>query len=325
VTPAAPRRRALERVAAIDCGTNSLRLLVAEVDGDRLVDVHRLTRIVRLGEGVDATGAIAPQALARTLAVTAEYAQLCRDAGVARLRMVATSASRDARNAAEFADAVRALLGVDPQVVSGDEEARLSFAGAVGGLPPEAVAGPCLVVDLGGGSTELVLGDPHEPDGVRAAVSVDVGSVRITERHLAGDPPTASELAAARADVAAALDRAADVVDVTQARSLVGVAGTITTVTAHALRLPAYDPARVHGAVLPVPVVREACADLVRLPRERRAALPYLDPGRADVIGAGALIWDLVVERVSRAAGLQEVLTSERDILDGICRALARA
>lgn len=325
------------RVAAIDCGTNSLRLLVADVDpaADRLVDVHRLTRIVRLGEGVDATGELAPAAVRRALAVTAEYAELCRRAGATRIRFVATSAARDARNAGAFAAQVRSLLGVEPEVLPGEEEARLSFAGATrgvpslsGGSPAGAGAAPCLVVDLGGGSTELVLGDPGTGT-VEAAVSLDVGSVRMTERYLHGDPPSPAEVAAARADVAARLDGVAArldggaAVDLGRARSLVGVAGTVTTITAHALGLPGYDRARVDGAVLDVRAVRAACADLIGRSRADRARLPYLEPGRVDVIGAGALVWDLVVARVAARSGLATVVTSERDILDGVTWGLA--
>ena len=323
------------RVAAVDCGTNSLRLLVADVDPGtgRLVTVHREARIVRLGEGVDRTGELAPEAVARVLAVTAVYARRCEEAGVERVRFVATSAARDATNAGLLVRGVHGVLGVEPEVLTGAEEARLSFVGAVRGLPAGAVPpGPCLVVDVGGGSTEVVLGASSEPDGARdagplvaAAVSVDVGSVRLTERHLRSDPPTGAELAAARADVTAALDVVAGAVDLARARALVGVAGTVTTITAHALGLPADDPARVHGAVLTVAAARAACAALLGATRAERAALPGMPAGRADVIGAGALVWDQVIERVAGSAGLRQVVTSEQDILDGVARALAGA
>jgi exopolyphosphatase / guanosine-5'-triphosphate,3'-diphosphate pyrophosphatase len=310
------------RVAAVDCGTNSARLLIADVDpaAGTLVDVDRLTRIVRLGEGVDATGVIAPAALARALQVSQEYAELVARRGATRVRFVATSAARDARNVADFVAAVRGAFGIDPEVIGGTEEARLSFVGAVRGLP--GVHRPhYLVVDLGGGSTEFVRG----AGGVEAAVSVDVGSVRITERHLRTDPPTAAEVAAGRRDVAVALDRADAVVDLGGAATLVGVAGSVTTITAHALRLPRYDSSAVHGASLSVDRVRAACADLLAAGRERRAALPYLPAGRADVIGAGALIWGSVVEVVARRSGIARVLASEHDILDGIAWALAES
>ena len=329
----------MTRVAAIDCGTNSIRLLVAQLDPGSgvLTDLDRRMQIVRLGQDVDRTGRLAPQALARTLAATREYAQVCADLGVRRIRFVATSATRDAGNGAEFLAGVRALIGVDAEVISGTEEAALSFVGATRGLGAAAgvaagAAGgsepagrpplePVLVVDLGGGSTEVVLGTGS--DGrVEASRSVDVGSVRLTERHLAGDPPSQDELVAARAEVDRMLDQVADDVPLDRARQLVGLAGSVTTVTAHALRLPRYDSARIHGCVLPVSQVRAACEDLVTMSREQRAALPYLHPGRVDVIGAGALIWDRVLGRVSVASGITEVVTSEHDILDGIAWSL---
>lgn len=308
------------RVAAVDCGTNSLRLLVADVDpvAGTLVDVERRTEIVRLGEGVDATGTIHPRAMVRALAVTGEYARIIEQAGARRVRFVGTSASRDAANAAEFAAGVRALVGVEPEVVTGQEEAQLSFAGASRGLPGSHPA-PYLVVDLGGGSTEFVLGS----EDAEAAVSVDVGSVRLTERHLSADPPTPAQVGAARQDVAAALAAVARSVDLTRTATLVGVAGTVTTITAHALGLPAYEPARVHGGTLSVGEARRACQDLLTMPREARARLPYLHPGRIDVIGAGALIWDLVLAEVAAVTGITEVVTSEHDILDGIAWSLA--
>lgn len=323
----------MTRVAAVDCGTNSIRLLVADLPaagttapGAPLVDVHREMRVVRLGQGVDATGRIADEAMARTLAAVRDYAALCRELGVARTRFVATSASRDAENADVFVAGVREALGVEPEVVAGAEEAALSFRGAATGVPPvgpdgAALAAPFCVVDLGGGSTEVVLGDPAG-DAPPAALSVDVGCVRLTERHLAGDPPTAAQVAAARADVDAALDRVEEVVPLATTGTLVGVAGSVTTITAHALGLGAYEPARIHGAVLTVADVRAACADLLAMTREQRAALPFMHPGRVDVIGAGALVWDRVVERVAAAAGTTSVVTSEHDILDGIALSL---
>jgi exopolyphosphatase / guanosine-5'-triphosphate,3'-diphosphate pyrophosphatase len=303
------------RVAAVDCGTNSIRLLVADVDpgAGTLADVERRMEIVRLGQGVDRTGRIAPEALERTLDATRRYAAVCEAAGVEAIRFVATSASRDAENRDEFVTGVRALLGVEPEVVAGDEEARLSFAGATRELRGEREA-PFLVVDLGGGSTELVLGDAAP----EAALSVDVGCVRLTERHLHGDPPTPDEVAAAVADVDAALDRVTGVVPLTRARTLVGLAGSVTTVTAHVLGLPAYDPAAIHRAVLPAGDVLAACDSLLAMTHEQRGALPFMHPGRVDVIGAGALIWARVVARV----GLPEVMASEHDILDGIAWSL---
>ena len=315
----------MTRVAAIDCGTNSIRLLVADVDPDAgtLTDLDRRMEVVRLGQGVDRTGRIAPEAMARTLDATRRYAAVCRELGVEAVRFVATSASRDAENRDEFVAGVREALGVEPEVIGGVEEAQLSFRGATGVLGADHRA-RYLVVDLGGGSTEVVLGE-LTPE---AAYSMDVGCVRITERHLRSDPPAADEVAAAEADVRAALDVAAQHVPLGRAGTLVGLAGTVTTVTAHALDLPAYDPAAIDGAVLPVDAVVAACDDLLTRDRESRAALGFMHPGRVDVIGAGALVWRAVVERVRAevaAAGgeLTEVVTSEHDILDGIAWSVA--
>ena len=312
------------RVAAIDCGTNSIRLLVADIDtaAGVLVDVFRDMEVVRLGQGVDRTGRLAPEALARTLDATARYAEVCRELGAERIRFVATSASRDAENRQDFVDGVVAAIGVEPEVVSGDEEAALSFRGATGVLGAHHGA-PFAVVDLGGGSTELVVGE-KVPD---AAFSMDVGCVRMTERHLVSDPPTPEEVAAARADVRAALDVAARTVPLGRAATLVGLAGSVTTVTAHALGLERYDRDRIDGAVLSVDETLAACEDLLRRSRGERAELGFMHPGRVDVIGAGALVWSEIVARVRdevAAAGgeLVDVVTSEHDILDGIAWSL---
>lgn len=312
-------------MAAIDCGTNSIRLLVADVDtaAGELVDLVRTNEVVRLGQGVDRTGLLAPEALARTLDAARRYHAQCEELGVEAVRFVATSATRDARNRDEFVSGVRAAFGVDPEVVAGDEEARLSFRGATGALASR-FDGPFLVVDLGGGSTELVLGS-RAPE---AAVSMDVGSVRLTERHLHADPPAAEQVAAAHADVVAALDAAASVVPLARTVTLVGLAGSVTTLTAHALGLDRYDRDRIDGAVLGVDEVLAACADMLARTREQRAVLPYLHPGRVDVIAAGALVWRDVVARVRdevAAAGgaLTRVVTSEHDILDGIAWSVA--
>ncbi|WP_308036710.1 Ppx/GppA phosphatase family protein [Cellulomonas xiejunii] len=315
----------MTRVAAIDCGTNSIRLLVADVDpaAGTLVDLERSNEVVRLGQGVDRTGLLAPEALERTLAATRRYHEVCERLGVEAVRFVATSATRDARNREDFVAGVRDALGVEPEVVAGDEEARLSFRGATGVLASR-YDGPFLVVDLGGGSTELVLGT----DAPEAAVSMDVGSVRLTERHLHDDPPTPAQVAAADADVRAALDAAAAVVPLGRTVTLVGLAGSVTTLTAHALGLDHYDRTRIDGAVLGVDDVLASCEDMLARTREQRAALPYLHPGRVDVIGAGALVWREVVRRVRgevAAAGgeLTHVVTSEHDILDGIAWSIA--
>ena len=310
------------RVGAIDCGTNSIRLLVADVDPatGSLVDLQRRMEIVRLGHGVDRTGEIAPESMERTLRVTREYAVTCRELGAERVRFVATSASRDARNAAEFIDGVRTAFhedfgaDVSPEVVSGLEEASLSFSGATGGLASLGVPGPYLVVDLGGGSTEFVRGTDH----VEASRSVDIGCVRLTERHLASDPPTASEIEGATADVDAAIDLAEQSVSFEGIATLVGLAGSITTITAHLLRLPAYSAERIHLTRSTPEAMIAASSDLLSMSRADRAALPYLHPGRVDVIGAGGLVWRRIVERVVERSGITEIVTSEHDILDGI-------
>jgi exopolyphosphatase/guanosine-5'-triphosphate,3'-diphosphate pyrophosphatase len=310
------------RVAAIDCGTNSLRLLIADVSLARreLTDVRRQMEIVRLGQGVDATGRISPLALARTLGVLSQYAQSIQQAGATAVRMVATSATRDASNAAEFVHGVVDILGVSPEVISGQEEARLSFTGATGelagpaarsGLPP-----PYLVVDIGGGSTEFVVGsDGEDPRGV----SMDIGCVRLTERYLHSDPPTADEVAAATADIDTAIAHAARAVPVTSARTLVGLAGSVTTVTAIALGLPVYQPDRIHHARVPAEQVHEVTLRLLSQTREQRAAIPVMHPGRVDVIGAGALVLDRILSQLDFPA----VVASEHDILDGIAWSIA--
>jgi exopolyphosphatase/guanosine-5'-triphosphate,3'-diphosphate pyrophosphatase len=301
------------RVAAIDCGTNSVRLLIADVAGGRLTDVARRMEIVRLGEGVDRTGTLAPEAIARTRRALLGYAAEIAELGIDRVRMCATSASRDASNAGDFRTMVRGVLGVDPEVISGDEEARLSFTGAVHGLDD---APPYLIVDIGGGSTEFVTGD----SAISGARSVDIGCVRMTERHLRGDPPTTAEIAAAEADITAAVDRALAAVAGRSARTLVGLAGSVTTVTALALGLAGYDASRIHHARVGYDAVATVTADLLAATVAGRSALPVMHPGRADVIGAGALILRIVMER----SGQRSVVASEHDILDGIAFGLAR-
>jgi len=314
------------RVAAIDCGTNSIRLLVADVPPEGpAVDLLRRMEVVRLGQGVDATGRLAPEAIERTRVVLAEYTRQARDLGVEDVRMVATSATRDAANRADFEAMVLDTLGREPDVVPGLEEAELSFLGATasldlaaaahGSLPPRP---PFLVVDIGGGSTEFVLGDAT---GVRAAHSVDIGCVRLTERHLHSDPPTAAEIDRAEADIRAALAEVRSAVPVAEAASLVGLAGSVTTVAALALRLPAYDADAIHGSRIAVPEVRAVTADLLAATRARRAAMPVMHPGRVDVIGAGSLILRVLMEEF----GAAEVVVSEHDILDGIALRLARS
>lgn len=313
------------RVAAIDCGTNSIRLLVADVvrdqGGARLTDLTRQMRIVRLGRGVDRTGVLEGAAIERAVEATVEYQRMIEALGASRVRFVATSATRDAANSDEFTREIRRVIGVDPEVVPGTEEASLSFSGAVCGLGG-SVDAPMLVVDIGGGSTELVLG-VDEPS---AAISLDTGSVRITERFLAAGVTPEAE-AAARAEVRGLLDEAERVVDLSAPGRLVGLAGTITTVTAHALNLQAFDPQALNGAELSPQAVLASCEAIIHSTPEQRASWGYLAPGRRDVIAAGALVWSEVVTRVverTAAAGrpLARVTTSLYDILDGIALSL---
>ena len=309
------------RVAAIDCGTNSIRLLIADVltreHHPALKDVVREMSIVRLGQGVDATGWIAEAALERTFAAVDEYAALITEHGADRVRFVATSATRDAGNRDVFVAGIRSRLGVVPEVVSGDEEAALSFRGALNAAPGLDPADRVLVVDVGGGSTECVLGTPRE---VLAARSVDVGCVRMTERHLGSNPPTEEQQAHVLRDVDEAMDVVARTVPLEQTTRLVGVAGTVTTVTAMAMGLKRYDPDRINGTVLDVADVDRACRELTAMTRKQRARLGFMHEGRVDVIGAGALVWRRVVERVARATDgrVDTVTASEHDILDGI-------
>jgi exopolyphosphatase / guanosine-5'-triphosphate,3'-diphosphate pyrophosphatase len=296
------------RVAGIDCGTNSIRLLIADVAGGTLTDVARRMEIVRLGQDVDRTGRLAPEAIERTRRALIGYAAEIAELGITRVRMVATSASRDAANAEDFRSMVRAVLGVDPEVITGEEEARLSFTGAVHGLDADP---PHLVVDIGGGSTEFVTGRSTS----ERAISVDIGCVRMTERHLRSDPPAPAQIAAAERDIAAAVDTALAAVPGREARTLVGLAGSVTTVTALALDLPAYDPSRIHHARVSYDAVAKVTAGLLAATVAERRALPVMHPGRADVIGAGALILRTVMER----SGQSTVIASEHDILDGIC------
>jgi exopolyphosphatase/guanosine-5'-triphosphate,3'-diphosphate pyrophosphatase len=304
------------RAAAIDCGTNSIRLLIADVDlvAGTATDVVREMLVVRLGEGVDATGAFAPAALERTFAACSDYAVLLSDAGSPPLRFVATSASRDVSNRGQFIAGVAGILGVEPQVISGQEEGELSFAGATTGIPDQARA-PFLVVDIGGGSTEFVLGSGRPTH----RTSVDIGCVRMTERHLAADPPTPTQIAAATADIDAAIARAGAVVPFAQMATLVGLAGSVTTVGALALGLPEYDASVIHHSRIPAADVRRVSDELLTMTRAERAALAVMHPGRVDVIGAGAL----VLRRIMDATGAGEVLVSEHDILDGVAWSVA--
>jgi exopolyphosphatase/guanosine-5'-triphosphate,3'-diphosphate pyrophosphatase len=300
------------RVAGIDCGTNSIRLLIADVDRSGLTDVVREMRIVRLGQDVDRTGRLAPEALDRTRAALADYAATIRAHEAERVRMVATSATRDAANRDEFSEMVRAELGVDAEVITGQQEAALTFTGAVSALG--APTGPLLVVDIGGGSTELVRGQ----DGTIRAHSMDVGCVRMTERHLRDDPPTAEQIAATIADVRAATDDARADVPLDGEFTFVGVAGTVTTVAAIALELDRYDADVIHGAQISADRIAEVTERLLGMTHAERAALPVMHPGRVDVIGGGALVLRTLVEQL----GVESVVASEHDILDGIALSL---
>jgi len=311
------------RLAGIDCGTNSIRLLIADFnEGDGLRDVHRETRIVRLGQGVDATGEFAAEAIARTRAALTDYAALLKEHGVGRVRMVATSAARDVANRDDFfamtAEVLGAVLpGSVAEVISGGEEASLSFRGAVGEL--DSAAGPFVVVDLGGGSTEIVVGD----EAVRASHSADIGCVRLTERCLHSDPPTPAEVAAARQVVRERLEVALGVVPVEGARTWVGLAGTMTTLSALAHNLPAYDSAAIHLSRVAGADLLAVCERLIGMTRAERAALPPMHEGRADVIGGGAIVVEELARELRERAGIDELTVSEHDILDGIVLSIA--
>ncbi|MER5181749.1 Ppx/GppA phosphatase family protein [Streptomyces sp. NPDC002896] len=312
----------MTRVAAIDCGTNSIRLLVADVRSDgELVELDRRMKIVRLGQGVDRTGRLAPEALERTFAACREYAEAIRAHGAQKIRFVATSASRDAENRDDFVRGVFDILGVEPEVITGDQEAEFSFTGATKELVGrDHFEKPFLVVDIGGGSTEFVVGEEH----VRAARSVDIGCVRMTERHLVHDgvvtdPPTQGQVDAIRADIEAALDLAEQTVPLKEARTLVGLAGSVTTVAAIALGLEEYDSAAIHHSRISYEQVAAITRRLLSSTHDERAAIPVMHPGRVDVIGAGALVLLSIMERV----GVGEVVVSEHDILDGIALSIA--
>lgn len=310
------------RVAGVDCGTNSIRLLITDVTDGRLTDVHREMRIVRLGQGVDATGEFAADALARTRAALSAYAALMRDHEVTAVRMVATSAARDVANRDEFFAMTSEVLGpVMPgavaEVITGAQEAELSFRGAVGELDPAAA--PFVVVDLGGGSTEVVLGSRD----VDAAYSMDIGCVRLTERCLHSDPPTADEIAAARAVVREALGEALREVPVEQARTWVGVAGTMTTLAALARRMTTYDSDAIHLSSVGFDELLPVCADLLTMTRAQRAVLGPMHEGRVDVIGGGALVVEELAAVLGERAGIARLVVSEHDILDGIALSIA--
>ncbi|HEY3407504.1 MAG TPA: Ppx/GppA phosphatase family protein [Propionicimonas sp.] len=300
-------------LAAVDCGTNSVRLLVSRLVDGRLVEVDRRLHLTRLGQGVDATGRFHPEALARTLDAMADFGAELDELGVVHRRLVATSAARDAANSAVFFDGARARLGVEAEIIPGEEEARLSYAGAVGALPD--VAQPVLVMDIGGGSTELVLGSDGQ---VRHAISLDIGSVRVRERFMQGDPPLAAEVSAATAHIDTLLD--ASGIDFATVATWVGVGGTVTSLSALAQGLATYDRARVHGSVVTHGELDELGLRLLVMPVAAVAQLPTMVPGRADVICCGALIARRVASRLP-----PELTVSEADILDGMVLGLVHS
>jgi len=308
----------VSRFAAIDCGTNAIRLLIAEVVDNRLLEINRRMLTVRLGEGIDATGEFAPAALERTFAAVDEYAAEIERSDVQSLRMVATSASRDARNADVFRDGVRRRLGVTPEVISGVEEAELSFLGAVRGLGSSLLSSPLLVADIGGGSTELVLGNAVSGD-ISFRYSMDIGCVRMTERHLHGDPPATAQVAETVATIDHALDDALAEVPVGEVACFVGLAGSVTTVAALAHGLPAYDSAVIHGSTTSLMQVEAVTTTLLTQTREQRAAEPVMHPGRVDVIAGGAL----VLRQLMRRLPVDSVVAGETDLLDGIVYTLS--
>ena len=302
------------RVGVIDCGTNSIRLLIADIEGTTFREVTRQMQVVRLGQGVDETNQFHPDALERTFAAVDLYAAELARRGVEKIRFCATSATRDATNRNIFIDGVKERLGIEPEVISGDEEARLSFAGATREF--NRTDGPFLVVDIGGGSTEFVLGT----DSVDTAISVNIGCVRMTERHFHNDPPTADEVALARRDIQNAIDIASASVDIKSAKTLVCVAGTATTVAAAALDLPEYDRYAIHLSRIQADQVHDVSKRFTSMTRDERAALGYMHPGRVDVITAGSL----VLSEIVKATGAKEFVASENDILDGMAWSLAK-
>jgi exopolyphosphatase/guanosine-5'-triphosphate,3'-diphosphate pyrophosphatase len=302
------------RVGVVDCGTNSIRLLIADIDGGNFREVTRQMQVVRLGQGVDETNQFHPDALERTFAAVDLYAGEIARRGVEKIRFCATSATRDAINRNIFIDGVKERLGIEPEVISGDEEARLSFAGATREF--SRTDGPFLVVDIGGGSTEFVLGT----DSVESAISVNIGCVRMSERHFRNDPPTVDEIASARSDIQNAIDIAYASVDIKSAKTLVCVAGTATTVAAAALNLPEYDRHAIHLSRISADQVHAVSNNLLNMTRDERAALGYMHPGRVDVITAGSL----VLSKIVKATGAKEFVASENDILDGMAWSLAK-
>ena len=302
------------RVAAIDCGTNSIRLLIADIDGSNFREIYRTMEIVRLGQGVDQNKAFHPDAIARTLAAVDLFAQEISKRGVEHIRFCATSATRDATNRELFIDGVKQRLGVEPEVISGEEEARLSFIGATKEFAQSDA--PFLVVDIGGGSTEFVYGHSD----VEFAKSVNIGCVRMTERNIHSDPPKTEEIENARRDIQEAIAVAASIVPITEAKTLIAVAGTATSVAASALNLERYDRHLIHLSRVSAEQTHHVALTFAAMNAEERSHVGFLHPGRADVFAAGSL----VLSEIMKATGAKEFVASEADILDGIAWSLAR-
>lgn len=298
----------MARVAAIDCGTNSIRLLIADVTDRGMREVIREMEIVRLGEDVDTTGKFKDEAVNRTLEVVARYRDEMRRRGVEKVRFCATSATRDASNREIFISGVEELLGIKPEVIPGVEEAALSFLGATTELDEDDA--PFLVVDIGGGSTEFVFGRRE----VESAISVDIGCVRMYERHLLGNPIERASLENALTDIDAAIARASHAVPIKEAKTLIAVAGSATTVAAAALDLDSYDRYAIHLSRIPAEEAHRVALLFQGMDRAQIAKLPYMHPGRVDVITAGSLI----LSRIMLASEADSFIASESDILDGI-------
>ena len=305
----------MSRVAAIDCGTNSIRLLVADVSENNFREITREMEIVRLGQGVDATGQFDPEAIERTLNATKRYAEIIQSKGVEKIRFCATSATRDASNREIFISGVKEILGIEPEVIPGTEEAALSFLGATKELKHAQT--PYLVVDIGGGSTEFVFGE----DEVKFSRSVDIGCVRMAERHLKVSPPKPLDVQNAIVDIDKAIHQAEALVPIKEAQTLIAVAGTATTVAAAALDLDSYDRHAIHLSRIPAQKVLEIAQRFQLMNKDEITALPYMHPGRVDVIAAGAL----VLSRVMIATGADEFVASESDILDGMAWSLSQS
>lgn len=321
----------MTRIAAVDCGTNSIRLLISDVtrtsgtpSGFSANEVTRRMEIVRLGQSVDATGELAPEAIERTREALRDYVAIMKFENVEKVRMVATAAVRDATNSEEFFAMTAELLGevhagAQAEVISGVEEAQLSFLGAVQDLSPEA--GPFCVIDLGGGSTEFIVANKDED--ILGAHSAAMGCVRITERMMPSDPPSETEIEIADDFVAERMNEVEKLVPIDQARTVVGCAGTFTTLSALAQGLEQYDPEQIHGSVLRFAALRVLLGQVIAASAAARAQNPVIHAGRADVLGGGAVAVSGIMDMFERVSGVREFVISEKDILDGVIWKLA--